>query len=204
LARTLTATDLTLVRGERCLFSKVSFSLEAGQLLLLEGRNGSGKTSLLKALVGLLELESGEIRWGGEPVRSVRQDFYAALVWLGHRTGLKADLTLVENLRFESALRPTIDADIDAVLERLAIHRLKKLPLRSLSAGQQRRVALARLLLARAPLWLVDEPFTNLDRDGRALVRDIVSEHLTKGGMCIMAAHQDVDIEAPTNKVVLQ
>lgn len=199
----LAANDLSVVRGERCLFTDVSFVLAPGQLLVLEGQNGSGKTSLLRALVGLLELESGDVRWGDAPIQSVRQEYLSSLVWLSHRVGLKADLTLIENLRFEAALRPTIEADMGAVLEQLAIDRLKKLPLRALSAGQQRRVALARLLLADAPLWLMDEPFTNLDRQGRGLVIDCVSEHLGQGGMCIVAAHQDVEINAPTQKVLL-
>jgi len=125
-------------------------------------------------------------------------------VWTAHRVGLKADLTLVENLRFEAALRPQGSDGLENVLERLEISRLKPLPLRSLSAGQQRRVALARMLLADVPLWLMDEPFTNLDREGRALVMELVKEHLDKGGMCVMAAHQDVDIDAPVKKVILQ
>lgn len=200
----LSAHELTLVRGERCLFTDVSFALESGNLLVLEGQNGSGKTSLLKAIVGMLDLESGELRWGDEPVARVRYDFYASLIWVAHRVGLKADLTLIENLRFESSLRPTSTADFDAVLERLGISQLRKLPLRSLSAGQQRRVALARLLLSDVPLWLVDEPFTNLDRQGRRLVMDLVAEHLDKGGMCIMAAHQDVEIDRPTQRLQLQ
>ncbi len=200
----LSANNLTLIRGERCLFSGLSFALEAGQLLLLEGQNGSGKTSLLRALVGLLELDEGEIAWNGEPIRRARQEYFASLVWLAHRVGLKADLTLVENLQFESVLRPTANTDFNAVLERLGIDRLKKLPIRSLSAGQQRRVALARVLLSAADLWLMDEPFTNLDRNGRQLVVEIVGQHLSNGGMCVMAAHQDVEIDAPTQKLVLE
>ena len=200
----LSANNLTLIRGERCLFTGLSFALEAGQLLLLEGQNGSGKTSLLRALVGLLELEEGEIVWNGKPIRRARQEYFESLVWLAHRVGLKADLTLVENLQFESVLRPTAITDFNAVLERLEIDRLKKLPIRSLSAGQQRRVALARVLLSAANLWLMDEPFTNLDRDGRQLVVEIVGQHLSIGGMCVMAAHQDVEIDAPTQKLVLE
>ena len=199
----LSATDLTLIRGERCLFTGLGFALDAGHLLLLEGQNGSGKTSLLRALTGMLDLETGEIRWNGEPIRQVRQSYFQSLVWMAHRVGLKADLTLVENLQFESALRPTANTDFNAVLERLDIDRLKKLAIRSLSAGQQRRVALARVLLSAAPLWLMDEPFTNLDRDGRRLVTEILSQHLAAGGMCVMAAHQDVAIDAPTQKLVL-
>ena len=199
----LEATDLTLLRGERCLFEGLSFALSRGELLLLEGQNGSGKTSLIKAIVGMLELEAGEIRWNGTPIRAVRQEFCASLVWMAHRVGFKADLTLVENLRFESALRPCSSRDFAAVLERLELTRLRRLPLRSLSAGQQRRVALARMLLSAAELWLMDEPFTNLDRSGRELVLDIVGEHLARGGMCVLAAHQDVTLDAPTERILL-
>ena len=198
------AHNLTLIRGERCLFRGLDFALDAGELLLLEGRNGSGKTSLLKAIVGLLELESGEFQWQGAPVSTQRQAFLADIVWLAHRTGLKPDLTPIENLSFESALRPFRSHDIDAALERLGVLRLRKLPLRSLSAGQQRRVALARLVLAQANIWLMDEPFTNLDNEGRTLLGQIVTEHLASGGQCIMAAHQEVPIDAPVKRVTLQ
>jgi heme exporter protein A len=194
---------ITLVRGERCLFKGVNFALESGELLLLEGRNGSGKTSLLKALVGLLELESGEFQWNGAPVRTQRQAFLGTTVWMAHRIGLKADLTPIENLRFETALRPVKTRDIEEALERLGVHRLKKLPLRALSAGQQRRVALARMLMARASLWLMDEPFTNLDAEGRLLLSGIVTEHLEAGGLCVMAAHQDVAIDVKTQRLKL-
>lgn len=199
----LIATDLTLIRGERCLFENVGFALEPGQLLLLQGRNGCGKTSLLRALLGLLEPETGDIRWDGEPIADVRQAYCRSFVWMAHRVGFKADLTLVENLLFESALRPFDHTDFDAVLERLGLNRLKKLPVRFLSAGQQRRVALARMLLADVPLWLMDEPFTNLDADGRQLVVDVLDEHLAAGGSCILATHQDVVVDAPTQKVDL-
>lgn len=199
----LSATDLTLIRGERCLFQGLDFALNPGELLLLKGQNGSGKTSLLRAIAGMLSLESGEIFWNEAPVLQQRQEFHGALVWLAHKTGLKGDLTLVENLRFEASLRPQSDNDLAVVCERVGISRLKRLPLRSLSAGQQRRVALARLVLADVPLWLLDEPFTSLDRDGRHLVMRLVEEHLTSGGMCVMAAHQDVEINATVHRVSL-
>jgi len=200
----LSADDLTLFRGDRCLFKHLSFALNPGELLILEGNNGSGKTSLMRAIVGMLELETGAIYWDGIPVRNQRQEFHGSLVWMAHRVGFKADLTLVENLRFESALRPASGKDMDRVLVRLEIDRLTRLPLRSLSAGQQRRVSLARMLLSDAPLWLMDEPFTNLDREGRGLVLTLVEEHVRAGGMCVIAAHQDVVIDAPTKTVRLQ
>jgi heme exporter protein A len=199
----LSANDLTLIRGESCLFQGLEFALNPCELLLLEGQNGSGKTSLMRAIAGMLSLESGEILWNDIPVNDQRQEFHGALVWLAHRTGLKGDLTLVENLHFEASLRPQANVDFDAVCSRLGIARLKSLPLRSLSAGQQRRVALARMMLADVPLWLMDEPFTNLDREGRALVMQLTEEHLTNGGMCVMAAHQDIEINATVTRVSL-
>ena len=201
---TLSAENLTLIRGERCLFEGLDFATSSGELLILEGRNGCGKTSLMRAIAGMLSLETGEVFWNGQPVRKQRQNFHGALVWLAHRTGLKGDLNMLENLKFERSLRQQSSGDSEPVYERLGIERLRKLPLRSLSAGQQRRVALARLLLADVPLWMLDEPFTNLDREGRQLVMELVDEHLAAGGLCVMAAHQDVEINAPTTKIRLQ
>ena len=193
----LSAKNLTLISGESCLFQGLEFTLNRGELLLLEGQNGSGKTSLMRAIAGMLNLESGEILWNDIPVGRQRQDFHGELVWLAHRSGLKGDLTLVENLRFERSLRAQSNFDAADIYARLGIARLKRLPLRSLSAGQQRRVALARLLMADVPLWLLDEPFTNLDGDGRQLVVNLIEEHLAGGGMCVMAAHQSVELDAP-------
>jgi len=199
----LSAKNLTLIRGESCLFQGLEFALNPGELLLLEGQNGSGKTSLMRAIAGMLSLETGEIFWNDVPVTEQRQEFHGSLVWLAHRTGLKGDLTLVENLRFEGSLRCQANIDLASTYERLGIARLKGLPLRSLSAGQQRRVALARMMMADVPLWLMDEPFTNLDREGRRLVMDLTEEHLSRGGMCVMAAHQDVEIDATVRRVRL-
>jgi heme exporter protein A len=204
LTHKLSADNLTLIRGERCLFEGLSFALDSGGLLILEGRNGCGKTSLIRAIADMLSLEEGTVYWDDVPVEKQRQTFHGALAWLAHRTGLKGDLTLVENLEFERSLRAHSNRDPEEVYERLGISRLKKLVLRSLSAGQQRRVALARMLLSDVPLWFMDEPFTNLDREGRALVMELVEEHCSKDGMCVMAAHQDVDINVPTTRVKIQ
>ena len=200
----LSGDNLTLIRGEMCLFEGLGFALKSGELLLLEGRNGCGKTSLMRAIAGMLSLETGQIFWNDVPVLKQRQTFHGALVWLAHRTGLKGDLNMLENLHFEESLRPQSERDPEEVYERLGIERLRRLPLRSLSAGQQRRVALARMLLANVPLWLMDEPFTNLDREGRKLVMELVEEHLGTVGMCVMAAHQDIEINAPVTKIRLQ
>ena len=192
-----------MIRGEQCIFQHLDFALNPGELLLLQGRNGSGKTSLLRAIAGMLALEHGDIRWNEVPILMQRQAFHAELVWLTHRSGLKLDLTPAENLRFEASLRPRSRLDLGTIYERLGLTLLKNLPTRSLSAGQQRRVALARMLMADVPLWLMDEPFTNLDSDGRQLVIDLTEEHLAGGGMCVMAAHQDVQVAATTRNVTL-
>lgn len=193
-----------MFRGDRCLFKGLSFALNPGELLLLKGRNGSGKTSFLRAIAGLLELESGSVVWNEVAVTREPQVFKNSLVWMAHQVGFKGDLTLLENLHFEAALRPQSGQDIEDVLNRLGLNGLKRLPMRSLSAGQRRRVALARMLLSEAQLWIMDEPVTNLDSEGRALVMELVGEHLAANGMVIMAAHQDVDVDATVQTIELQ
>jgi heme exporter protein A len=200
----LSGEELCLLRGDRCLFRNINFALDSGQMLLVEGANGSGKTSLLRAIVGLVDFEEGKVHWRGKDVFSDHQAFRAELVWLAHKVGFKGDLTLVENLRFESGLRNTSAHKLAAVLHRLGLDRLTELPFRSLSAGQQRRVALARMLLANAPLWMMDEPFTNLDSAGQALVVELIAEHLATGGLCVAASHQNIELAAPTNRITLQ
>lgn len=200
----LSATDLGLYRGERRLFGQLQFALQAGQMLLVEGDNGSGKTSLLRVIAGLLEADAGEVQWRGVDTRRRRQQFAAELVWYGHRSGCKQDLTLLENLACEAALRAQSSVALTEVLERLELSRLVALPVRALSAGQQRRVALARLLLSAAPLWLLDEPYTNLDKDGQALVDELLSAHLQRGGVAVVASHHGMNITAEQQRLVLQ
>jgi heme exporter protein A len=200
----LNAAALTLFRGDRCLFRELSFALNPGELLLLEGRNGSGKTSLLRAIAGLLELESGTIHWDDSLVSQEPQIFQNSLVWMSHKVGFKGDLTLVENLQYESKLRPQSTADFDDTLKQLNLGKLRRLPMRSLSAGQQRRVALARMLLSSATLWMMDEPVSNLDSEGRELVVLLLRKHLSDGGMAIVAAHQDINLDVPMQKIQLQ
>lgn len=203
MAELLSGTDLSVLRGERCIFTSLNFTLNRGELMLVQGANGSGKTSLLRSIAGLIDLEHGYISWQGIPAKKNRQLFSAEVVWMGHRVGFKDDLTLIENLRFENGLRSTTLAEIDSILRRLEISQLRNLPLRSLSAGQQRRVALARMLISNAQLWLMDEPFTNLDADGEALAIKLISDHMSKKGVCVLATHRNIDLEVPVHRIQL-
>lgn len=195
---------LALLRGDRCLFENLDFALAGGELLVIEGPNGSGKTSLLRVIAGLLEPEEGLLRWNGRPVAADRQRWRASLVWMGHRPGFKAELTLVENLAFEAGLRTMDVPSMADCLARVGLQPLTKLPFRVLSAGQQRRVALARMLLADAPLWLMDEPYTNLDQAGRRLVAELLEAHLAGGGLAAVASHQPLAVRAAARRIVLR
>ena len=182
---------LELWRGERRLFTGVSFELRAGELLHVVGPNGCGKTSLLRVLCGLTLPETGEVLWRGRKLLRNRADFHASTCYLGHRESLKADLTAEENLVFQLGLRVSLTAaDVDAALERVGLTRQRGVPARSLSAGQKRRVSLARALASRAKLWVLDEPYTNLDVHGRELVDQMMSEHLERDGLVLLVAHQ--------------
>ncbi|ANO51325.1 cytochrome c biogenesis heme-transporting ATPase CcmA [Woeseia oceani] len=195
--------DLSLIRGDRLLFKGVNFSLTAGEALVIEGANGSGKTSLMRVLAGLMDADRGDVQWNGVSTRINRQNYREQLLWYGHRTGCKLDLTPQENLRCEQALRPGSGRELTDALRELGIERLAKLPMRVLSAGQQRRVALARLLTGGAPLWLLDEPFTNLDTAGIELIERLLAEHLGRGGICVMASHRAVAASIPHHSLVL-
>jgi heme exporter protein A len=203
LTELLSGKGLCLLRGERCLFQDLNFALSAGELMLVRGANGSGKTSLLRSIAGLLGLEKGCISWLGVPTEQDRQAFSSNLVWMAHRVGFKGDLTLIENLRFEGGLHSESFGEIDKVLDRLGLSQLTELPLRFLSAGQQKRVALARMLISDARLWLMDEPFANLDAAGQTLVTELISEHLADNGACVVAAHQEVRLEVPMQRIEL-
>jgi len=172
-------------------------------MLLVEGPNGSGKTSLLKAIAGLIDLESGALEWRGIPTAKEAQTFRASLAWFSHRSGFKAELTPLENLRFESGLRVFNSTDYLQALNAVDVAETAKLPMRVLSAGQQRRVGLARMVLSDAPLWILDEPFTNLDTAGQALVRKLLADHLAADGLAVVASHQDIDIDVNTQRLKL-
>jgi heme exporter protein A len=187
--------ELAVWRGERCLFEQLHFQLEAGQLALLVGPNGSGKTTLLRVLAGLASPTEGEVTWSGTPVADLAPEQRAEIAYRGHLEALKRDLTVRENLDFQLALRSKA-AVFDDLLAELKLDAAAETRVRYLSAGQRRRSALALLRLAGAKLWLLDEPTTNLDTHGRALLRDWVRRHLAEGGVAVIATHQPDELAA--------
>jgi heme exporter protein A len=193
----LEAADLECERGGRTLFRSLSFSLRPGELLRVGGVNGSGKTSLLRMLCGLLSPNRGEVLWKGEPISRLREDYSRELVYIGHAAAVKDDLTAAENVAVACSIAGT-PASQDAVAAALArLQMVEAQPVRRLSQGQRRRAALARLALSAArPLWLLDEPFTALDAGGIAVVKELVEAHRAAGGAVVFTTHQDPGIGA--------
>lgn len=195
----LEALNLGCIRGDRLLFRHVNFSLEPGGLLELRGPNGGGKTSLLRILCGLATPADGEVRWNGTNIRRLREEYFATLAYVAHLNGVKDEFTALENLlaagRVAGAELNTREAE--ATLERVGLINQRHLPTRVLSAGQRRRLTLARLLSARAKLWLLDEILTSLDDKGVELVRSLITEHIDAGGSAIVATHQDLNLSPP-------
>ncbi len=190
--------ELECVRGDKQLFSALSFSLEAGSLLHVHGPNGSGKTTLLRAIAGLVLPENGEICWNGESTEQQQDDFNRELLYLGHHYGLKFELTGYENLKVFANLSGSdiSEQEVEAALTRFGLAHCVELSVKVLSQGQKRRVALARLLLQRAKLWILDEPFVALDTAAVALLLGVIKGHVAAGGMVILTTHQEVAMDA--------
>jgi heme exporter protein A len=191
----LEAENLHLWRGERHVLRGVGFTLAPGACLHVAGANGSGKTSLLRTVCGLLYPESGRVVWEGREVRDDLPAFQSSLLYVGHEAPLKADLSALENLRYWIGLRRRVARGLLATaLERVGAGAWSARPVRTLSAGQRRRVALAALSLALVPLWLLDEPTTNLDTEGQRLVGTLIEEQLSRGGLVLAATHHELPV----------
>ncbi|WP_318483582.1 cytochrome c biogenesis heme-transporting ATPase CcmA [Photobacterium leiognathi] len=201
----LSVADLSCVRDERLLFDELSFTISSGELVQIEGHNGAGKTTLLRIIAGLGRADSGQVFWNQEEIHTAREDFHQELLFLGHQTGVKRELTAFENLAFFQAMHkcnegsdlkgsPKVTGD-DALWQALAHVGLagrEDVPAGQLSAGQQRRVALARLWLSNHKLWVLDEPLTAIDKQGVKVLENLFLSHVERGGMVLLTTHQDM------------
>lgn len=194
------------MRERRMLFSNLQLDVRPGGVLLVEGFNGAGKTSLLRILCGLSQPREGAVHWDGEDIRQCRWSFHQYLLYIGHNAGIKLELTPVENLRFLRSLggHRAEDDLLEHTLDAVGLGGFEDLPVRMLSAGQRRRVALARLWLSAAPLWILDEPLTAIDRRGISKLADRIREHTESGGMVVLTTHQPLDLEPlPVQRLTL-
>lgn len=191
--------NLTCVRGTRRLFKQLNFSAGEGELIELRGPNGSGKTSLLRILCGLATPAAGEVRWNGQSIRKLGEEYFASVAYLGHQNGVKDELTAIENLRVTSAVAgtPVNKSKAEKILQRVGLTQQQNLPARVLSAGQRRRLGMTRLLTSNAKLWILDEVLTSLDDAAMNLSREFIGEHLQQDGIAIVATHQDLNLTAP-------
>ena len=190
----LEAHALECIRDDRTLFSNLDFRLESGQALILEGRNGSGKTSLLRILCGIRLPDAGTVTWGETDISKLGPDYHVHTAYVGHRDGIKLDLTPLENLAVARALGRPNDVTLEAALEKVDLCGYEDVLTRNLSAGQQRRLALARLLVTDTLLWILDEPFTSLDTHGIKTIEGLLDQHTSNGGMLAVTSHHAVNL----------
>lgn len=192
--------NISCIRGERLLYKGLKFACPKGTLVRIAGPNGTGKTTLLRLIVGLMQPTEGCVQWKGLPVKKLKEEFWRDLVYVGHLNGVKSELTARENLLISSEIagRAVSSSEADSALAKVGLAGFEDIPAAGLSQGQKRRVALARLYLSRqAPLWVLDEPFTALDVKGVANLALLISEHVRAGGIVIFTTHQEVEIDAP-------
>jgi heme exporter protein A len=191
-------------RGERHVLKGVSLQLHSSELLHICGPNGTGKTTLLRVATGLLRPEQGTVSWRGRPIQQTRSDYQAGLAYGAHEPALKGDLTALENLRFSVGLKRKVSqTELLAALDRTGVRACAALPARVLSAGQRRRVSMARILAMQASLWLLDEPFANLDAQGSVLVSELLRSHVVAGGLALVVAHHELKLDCNLRRLEL-
>lgn len=192
----LEVSGIECIRQDIILFQDVSFKLHSGDLLQIDGVNGSGKSSLLRLLAGLMQPNAGEIIWQGKEISRCRYEYQQEIIYIGHLNGVKDALTALENLRVMVALAGSKpDIPLSNALDQVELAGMDTIPLSRMSAGQKRRVALARLFVTKAAIWLLDEPFTSLDASGKLVIERLIAEHCARGGIIIFATHQPMEIE---------
>ncbi|MEZ8143429.1 heme ABC transporter ATP-binding protein CcmA [Enterovibrio norvegicus FF-33] len=185
--------QLNSIRDERVLFEDLCFTVSPGELVQIEGPNGAGKTTLLRIIAGLGLAESGDVLWQGKSVTKAREAFYSNLLFLGHSTGVKRELTAFENLAFYQKMHgETDETALWDALARVGLAGREDVTAAQLSAGQNRRVALARLWISKSPLWILDEPLTAIDKQGVKVLESLFQKHVDGGGMVLFTTHQDM------------
>ena len=202
------AKSLLCERDDRVLFEELSFAITAGDITQVEGPNGSGKTTLIRILCGLSSVYEGQLFWRGRPMSECREQFCQQHIYFGHLTGIKAPLSAEENLRWMAQCRGSslkglaLDNAVDQALAKVGLHGFEDAPVYTLSAGQKRRVALARLFLEPVALWVLDEPFTAIDRNGVAELESIIEQHAKQGGAVVLTTHHELSIDPSHLKVI--
>ena len=191
----LRAEGLECIRNDMVLFQDLSISVSSGEVLQVKGPNGCGKTSLLRILCGLALPNEGAVYWNGKDIREFNGEYVQHINYVGHHNGIKVELTPAENLRVSNALSTTRNgASPEQALQQFGLYGYEDTPVRKLSSGQKRRVALSRLLLTHAQLWILDEPFTSVDNAGRKFIAEVLKSHMDIGGMLILVSHEPVSI----------
>lgn len=194
--------DLSCSRGENQLFQGLHFTLAPGELMQVQGENGSGKTTLLRALCGFIRPLAGEINWRNINIQELDEDYFSEIIYLGHLNAIKDELSALENLHLCSELAGCELSDSSALmaLRRMGLRGRETFPVRALSQGLRRRVALARLLVSKAKLWILDEPLTALDVGAVGLIEELIGAHLANQGMVIFTTHQSLEVKGATTK----
>lgn len=191
---TLMGQALKCTRDDRVLFKDLEFAVDEGEAMVLEGRNGTGKTTLLRMICGIRRPDSGDILFKDECIFGLGSDYHIHMSYVGHMDGIKRELTAEENLSVAYALGHPGRMSVAEALERVRLGGFEDVTASKFSAGQRRRLALARLLVSEAAIWILDEPFTSLDRHGVKLVEELMTEHINQGGILVVTSHHDVDL----------